>query len=342
MRQIVLLAAVALASTGAVQSASAQSGRPLNTGGVAEYPRFSPDGRKIAFVTNRDGNWEIYVMDVEGGNPTRLTTNVYDDAFPSWSPDGSQIAYASKATGFGYALPSMSAIFVMNADGSEARRVTNTEVGGDAPVQYYNDSSPVWEPDGERIAFLSDRANRYREIFLINPDGTGLIQVTFRDAHHWNLGWTPDSRRIVFDGREDRFPYAANNPKWGMYSIRVSGGRYSWGDDLRVLRNETTSSMEYDSAISPDGRTIVFLLAQRDPELKKSLQGLALAQLDTTDGGLRVIEDTITILPGGSRHSVTWSPDGTRMAFVSARDGHAEIYVMNADGSDPRRLTFSR
>ena len=84
-----------------------------------EVPRWSPDGRKIVFMTNRDGNFEIYVMDADGRNQKRLTQNVYNDRFPSWSPDGKHIAYSSTATAASFALPSPSAIFVMDADGKK-------------------------------------------------------------------------------------------------------------------------------------------------------------------------------------------------------------------------------
>ena len=239
-------------------------------------------------------------------------------------------------------MPSPSAVFIMDADGENVRRVTNTLVGGDRPVAYFNDSYPVWEPGGERIAFLSDRAGGWREIFLIRSDGSGLTQLTFHRAHHWNLVWTPDGARIVFDGRMDGFPGAAGNAVWGMYSINVTGSHYSWGDRLDVVRNVTESSQEYDSVIAPDGKTIAFLHGQADPSRRTGLRGLTFATLDYANGAPKVVDDTMRQRSSADEYWADWSRDGARIAFTSTRDGHAEIYAMDADGSNVTRLSFSR
>ena len=88
------------------------------------------DGTKIAFTSNRDGNYEIYVMDPDGTNQARLTDNSHDDYSPSWSPDGTKIAFQSNRDG-NYE------IYVMNADGSNQTRLTDNSK---------NDRSPSWGP----------------------------------------------------------------------------------------------------------------------------------------------------------------------------------------------------
>ena len=100
-------------------------------------PRFSPDGRSIAFSMAVDGNTDIYVVDADGGLPRRLTTTPGIDTSPSFSPDGSRIVFESDRGG-------AQQIYVMDADGSGQRRIS---FGGGA------NSAPVWSPDGERIAF---------------------------------------------------------------------------------------------------------------------------------------------------------------------------------------------
>ena len=94
-----------------------------------------PDGRRIAFDSQRDGNREIYVMDADGSGVARLTHNGDDDLTPSWSPDGRRIAFASGGR-------ARLDIYVMNADGSGATRLTDNDGG-----------TPAWSPDGRRIAF---------------------------------------------------------------------------------------------------------------------------------------------------------------------------------------------
>ena len=103
-------------------------------------PSWSPDGSQIAFDSDRDGNWEIYVMDADGSNPTNLTNNAADDQRPAWSPDGSKIAFHSNRDG------NLDEIYVMDADGSNPIRLTNNTD---------NDHCPSWSPDGSKIAFRS-------------------------------------------------------------------------------------------------------------------------------------------------------------------------------------------
>jgi len=91
----------------------------------------SPDGTRIAFQSNRDGNYEIYVMDADGSNQTNLTNNPADDMFPVWSPDGTKIAFMSNRDGNWE-------IYVMNADGSNQTNLTNN-IG--------DDMYPMWSPD---------------------------------------------------------------------------------------------------------------------------------------------------------------------------------------------------
>jgi Tol biopolymer transport system component len=102
-------------------------------------PSWSPDGQRIAFTSDRDGNSEIYVMDADGANPTRLTINAARDYAPTWSPDGTKLAFASTRTGAGD-------IYSMNADGSGEIRLTNWDL---------EETTPSWSPDGTRIAFSS-------------------------------------------------------------------------------------------------------------------------------------------------------------------------------------------
>ena len=111
-------------------------------------------GDLIAFNSDRDGDWEIFVMNADGTDVRQLTNND-DDGSPAWSPDGERIAFISTRDG-DYE------IFVMNADGTEVRQLTDNDDG---------DYQPSWSPDGERIAFASNRNGDW-EIFVMNADGT--------------------------------------------------------------------------------------------------------------------------------------------------------------------------
>src|SRR5215208_1531976 len=118
--------------------------------GVQWAPRAREDASRIAFASRRDGNWEIYVMDADGGHQTRLTTRPQQDRFPLWSPDGAQLAFGSQR-------PDGWELWVMGADGSNPRRLS-TDIAAKGFRQ--------WSPDGTRIAFESGRAGQ-REIYTV-------------------------------------------------------------------------------------------------------------------------------------------------------------------------------
>jgi TolB protein len=146
-----------------------------------ESPRWSPDGRLVAWVSTRDKDQNIYVIGADGKNPRRLTSDLAPDNNPSWSPDGRQIAFCSGRAG-------NLQIFAMNADGGNVRRLTH---------QPRMDYWPVWSPDGKRIAFTSNRDGNY-EIYAMNADGTGQRNLTGHPAQDNYATWSPDGRRLAF------------------------------------------------------------------------------------------------------------------------------------------------
>jgi TolB protein len=121
------------------------------TGGINNWPAFSPDGKRIAFSSSRAGDFDIYVMDAaDGGNVQRLTKSRGMDARPAWSPDGKRIAFTSNRDG-NYE------IYVMNADGSGVVRVSRHPE---------RDDYPTWHPDGKHLAVVSERKGRF-DLYLV-------------------------------------------------------------------------------------------------------------------------------------------------------------------------------
>ncbi len=145
-------------------------------------PAWSPDGRRIVFISDRDGNREVYLMNADGSTPENLTHNPAEDWTPTWSPDGSRIAFASFRD-------NNWEIYVMQADGSGQKRMTNSSAA---------DYSPTWSPDGEWIAFVSDRSGNL-DIFLMRPDGSELRQFTNDPATDQSPTWAPDGRRLLWE-----------------------------------------------------------------------------------------------------------------------------------------------
>ncbi|RKU05921.1 hypothetical protein C6502_20755 [Candidatus Poribacteria bacterium] len=127
---------------------------------------------QIAFVSNRDGNFEIYVMGINGKNQRRLTKNRAGDWSPSWSPDGKQIAFMSERDG-------NREIYVMDAAGKNQRRLTNNR---------HSDISPSWSPDGKRIAFSSFRDGNY-EIYVMDANGGKQRNLSKHDSHDLYPAW---------------------------------------------------------------------------------------------------------------------------------------------------------
>ena len=128
---------------------------------------------KIIFASDRDGNKEIYVMDADGSNQTRLTTNSSLDVEPSWSPNGSKIAFNSDRDG-------NKEIYVMNADGSNATRLTNNDS---------LDADLSWSPDGSKIVFNSNRGDNSKEIYVMDADGSNQTRLTNNSAADFPPNW---------------------------------------------------------------------------------------------------------------------------------------------------------
>jgi Tol biopolymer transport system component len=146
---------------------------------------FSPP--KIAFVSHRDGlsNPEIYVMDPNGINVTRLTYSSSLDAMPAWSPDGTKIAFVSSRD-------RNYEIYVMNFNGTNVKRLTNVRA---------IDLSPSWSPDGNKIVFSSNRVSNNNDIYTMNADGSGVTRITTDPGADTQPVWGANGRIVFISDR---------------------------------------------------------------------------------------------------------------------------------------------
>ncbi len=262
---------------------------------VDGLPSWSPDGTRIAFVSDRDGrDIEIYTMNTDGSDPIRLTYNPGTDIYPNWSPDGRKIVFVTNRDGNGE-------IYTMNADGSDQTRLTDNPAA---------DGMPAWSPDGSKIVFASSRDGN-REIYIMNADGSDQERLTDDPARDVSPSWSPEGSKIIFGRRQGR-------NQGNIYLMNADGS------GLKKLTDDADQALS--PVWSPDGRKIIFQ-SRRDGNWEiYTMNPDGTGQTRLTDNA---VEDG----------SAAWSPDSRRIVFVSNRDFNEEIYVMDADGSSPVRLT---
>ena len=224
-------------------------------------PSWSPDGRRIIFVSDRNKNIadeegpimagggiivgdmrkrpQIYVMDADGKNQQRLSNEFFAEWQPSWSPDGRRIVFTS--SGAMDVAGGHWRIYVMDADGRNKQNLSN-----EGEDDYY----PSWSPDGERIAFVSIRDGRgNQDIYVMNADGSNQQRLTEHPDHEWHPSWSPDGERIAFTA--SRLPDVFTPAKSDIYVIDADG------ENRRKLTKNP--SRNTDPAWSPDGKRIVFV-----------------------------------------------------------------------------------
>lgn len=145
-------------------------------------PCISPDGLTIVFISRRDGNAEIYKMDRDGTNQTRLTNDAGEDYFPAISADGTKVVFTSNRTGD-------NEIYSMDIDGSNLQRLTN-DVG--------DDSTPAWSPDGNTIVFASNRGAVPYEIYKMDADGNNVVNLTNTGTDAFHPSFNITGTRIFY------------------------------------------------------------------------------------------------------------------------------------------------
>jgi len=229
-------------------------------GAEESQPAWSPEGGRIAFIrrTGPTRRPDLFVMSSTGGGRMRLTSSAMPERDPSWSPEGTLIVYAAPTSVNGDVH-----LFLVRADGRGRRQLTSQAAGS-------ADRAPVFSPDGRRIAFVSDRAGGFPELYVMDADGSNVRRLTNNGEIDGNPSWSSDGTRLVFER-------CCANGNSDILTIDVA---------TRTETNLTNSSTRQDF----------------DP---------------------------------------SWSPDGTRIAYVSFERGvgNVDVWVMNADGSSPARLT---
>jgi Tol biopolymer transport system component len=207
-------------------------------------PAWSPDGKFVAFASNRNGNFDIFVMRDDGSEVRQLTNDTLDERYPRWSPDGMKLVFESPRDGLlpapGYAR--YTDLFVLDVDGSHIYNLTAT------PSKY--ERWAAWSPDGRTIAYRQTD-DGVSQIFLVNADGSSPHPLRARDTDFVDdaPAWSPDGSRIAFSAFNLKHP--AYTETYAILSVNVDGS------DLRLLTGLGYESSRFPSW-SPDGTRIVF------------------------------------------------------------------------------------
>jgi Tol biopolymer transport system component/serine/threonine protein kinase len=321
-------------------------------------PRWSPDGLDIAFLRQKSGAFELYVMPSIGG-PERKVTEIslvepgrFDTVQMSWSPDGKWLAVSDKSS-----AEAPYSIFMVGRDSGEKRQLTSPISGSTG------DLSPAVSPDGKNVAYRHSEIGGVSEIYVTPTTGGQPRRLTFSEDIKVAPAWTPDGREILFLSETGsyvstlwRIPAAGGTPErveatgQGLTSFAISpkGNRLAWaqaisdsniwqvelsGTALPVANRQSAkmliSSTRADTSpqFSPDGKRIVFA------SNRSGASGIWVADSDGRNPMM------LTSFDQGRTGSPRWSPDGLWIVFDGRVERDVDIYVISAQGGRLRRLT---
>ena len=277
-------------------------------------PAISPDGKWLAFASNRLENTELYLMDIATRTLQQLThTDELDEYMPAFSPDGKSIAFVTERTRGGMMLPPVQAsgsdpkratIYLMDVDGRNQRPLIDI-----AGAQ----RAPVFSPDGQKIAFESKAPtqetesqpgsvenNDTLEIYVVHVDGTNKKQLTHNDVDDGHPTWAPNGKQIAFTGMVDDV--------YQIFSINTTGGT------AKQLTFEGAS--HYHPTFSSDGKRIIYV--------SNAHNHYTLWMMDADGTNKTQLTNHI-----GAHFEPSLSRDGKKLVFSSDRSDHMRIYLMD-------------
>lgn len=321
--------------------------------GVEDRPRFSPDGKRLAFTGSYDGGREVYVMPVEGGEPKRLTYDPYGAELVGWTPDGKQILFRSSRS-----VPMTGQrLYLVSAEG-----------GLPQPLPMERATQGAFAPDGKRLAYcrlnLEDHHwKRYRggeanRIWIANLDKKTFTRINNDTINEQYPVWVGDTIYYVsekdgtanlwrYDTRSGHTARITSHDTYDVVAPSSDGQRliYQWGNSLWTVDLKTGKDQEVRLALATDhlharvhtvdGSPGAFALGPTGKRLIAESRG-QLATLPAEKGEVRPLA---TVLGTRSKQPA-WSPDGKWIAFLSDRSGEDNLWIAPASGEgDPRQIT---
>jgi Tol biopolymer transport system component len=264
-------------------------------------PTVSPDGGRIAFSSHRDGRPDLYVTSLEGTEVRRITDSPEAEGRAEWTADGNGLQYAVFAR-------DTATLYRFGLEGGMARAIA--KVPGRAPVL---------SRDGTRLLYTTGSFTENRLVLMNVADG-GSRELTGGAEAIFNHVWSPDGRRIAYTRMD-------SSRVLQIWVMDADGG-----NARPVTRFTAEEGRPQVPAWSPDGGRLAFQANRRAPE--GATAHVYVVELATGMATRLAPHDRpyVDETPG-------WFPDGTRLAFQSDRSGRMEVWVMNADGSEPRQVT---
>ena len=294
----------------------------------------SPDGSRLAFVSDQDGSSSVYLR-TRDGRIVPLTSSSQDDGNPSWSPDGHRLAFHSDRGGY-------DGIWLMTAEGGEAEALTPRDMAS---------FHAAWSPDGSRIAFISNAAGSF-DVWTVPVDGGSPKPVTSHSDNEWWPRWSPDSQQIVFyttwgDKMTDIWTIAADGSDLNQITANdAEDYRPAWSPDGEWITFVSNRHGQSDIWVVPahggEPRRVTDDQAYRDfPSWSPDGKALILSYQPNTSlyaipvaGGapVRLTNDAAS----ETRPSV--SPDGRQIAYQARHQREENVWVMPLNGGEPRVL----
>lgn len=325
-------------------------------------PVFSPDGQQIAFSSNRHGGYDVFVVSARGGKPKRLTHDSASDMVTGWTPDGKNILFASTR---GVGFPPSIELYTVPIDGGRVRKLTVAE-GKDGS----------FSPRGDQLLYVRGPGSWYRkgyrgssndDLWLANADGGNNRRVTTFQGQDQSPMWSADGNTIYYVSEihgvanivkqppgllppsakpvaltqhaDDSVRKAriSRNGEWIVYECGPDLWVVSTGDDPRprklAIEVNADDKANNERVVTFTNRATEFALAPDEKHICFAVQG----KLFRSAVGPNTRSEQMTF--GASNdHGAAWSPDGSKILFLSDRGGYDDLYLLQQDDPDHPKL----
>jgi len=288
--------AAAVTGLTATQTAS-PTPKPFTNGGL---PNVSPNGHHIAFVSERGGTDDLFVISAKGRGELQLTHTSDHESPAGWTADGRIL--------FSVFTNEASRLYAIALNGKSLREV------GSVPGR-----APMLSPDGKRLIYMAGTWTATR-LIVSALDGSNRQQINDGASIAWNSHWSPDGQRIAFTGRE------APKSELAVFVMNVDGG-----ERHKVTNIPAEEGGAQWPVWSPDGSRLAIQVNSRQ---QKNSAHIWIVDAASGEARKLAAHDQYFV-----DETPSWFPDGKRLAFQSNRTGRMEIWVMNADGSGQRQVT---